>query len=112
MSWKCPSCGNENTDDTSLRCYCGFDQVADPLEDIKKSKNNKLRIWFWVGEIVSICLSIFCILGYIMAAWGGVAAPEQKNHWENVAVIYGVGVLASLILAIVFAILMFKYRKK
>jgi hypothetical protein len=112
MSWECHTCGAKNTDDTSLRCYCGQDKSNDRTQVEKKSKNNKLRIVSWLGEIISICSAIFCFLGYSMAASFSVAAPEQKSHWVSVALAYGIGATVSLIMLLVFAVGMFTYRKK
>ena len=53
MGWVCPSCGLENTDETSQRCYCGSDMTSD-----ESQSPNKINDWF-LRAVIAIAVVIF-----------------------------------------------------
>ena len=108
MNWKCAACGSENSDE-SERCICGFTRQAD---NVVAGDVARKTLKYWIGIILSICGLIYCFLGFAMVASFSVAAPERKAHWEFMAWLYLVGMAASFLLAIVFALSIFRDRRK
>jgi len=51
-------------------------------------------------------------MGNVMVASFSVAAPEGKAHWEFMAWLYALGLKVSFILAIIFAVVLFRTRTK
>jgi len=109
MSWKCDACGSDNPDESSIRCVCGYER-----QDIETSTKNYSgkKALFWVGEILSVCGAIYCMMGYAMVASFSVAAPEGKAHWESMGRLYIGGIAMCVILMLVFAIAIFKFGNK
>jgi len=108
MTWKCDSCGFDNSDEYSIRCACGNERQENKISANVSGK----RPLFWVGEILSAGGLIFCMMGYAMVASFSVAAPERRAHWESMAWLYVGGIAVCSILMVVFAVAIFRFSTK
>jgi hypothetical protein len=60
MAWKCDSCGSANPDESAIRCTCGYERQEIEIS----SKNSSVkRPLFWLGEILTICGALYCMMG-------------------------------------------------
>jgi hypothetical protein len=109
MSWKCELCGADNPGESSIRCACGYERQENEISS--KNYSGK-KVLFWIGEILSVCGAIYCMMGYAMVASFSVAAPQQKDHWESMAWLYVGGIAVCSILMVVFAVAIFWFGTK
>jgi TRAP-type C4-dicarboxylate transport system permease small subunit len=107
MTWKCAECGSENSED-SMRCTCGHVTQI----DCEQRETSRKKVVPWIGAIFSICGVFYCFLGYAMVASYSVAVPERKAHWESMGWSYVAGVTVCSLLAVAFAVSIFRKRSK
>ena len=67
MGWVCQSCGLENTDETSRRCYCGADMTSDETQSPKKIRDWFLRLVIAIAVI--IFLGMLIIFKHYILKW-------------------------------------------
>jgi len=107
MAWKCAECGSENSED-SMRCTCSHVRQI----DYEQKETSRVRVFPWVGTILSVGGFFYCFLGFAMVASFSVATPEGKSHWEFMAWVYLAGMATCSLLAILFVVSIIRKRLK
>ena len=102
MSWECPSCGLENTDETSLKCYCGYELEYEQSKDVNTKTKRSPRFDFFI--IILMWTFVFILLK-------STPANAFREHWEISLVVFGIGLLVLTPATIIFTINYVKNRK-